>query len=110
MLNLSLNIRPRTEERLRKILDDADDQEKFAQNIIAWEIAELKRGILNIRLDIKKFEDRYNIATGDFYRRFEQGTEDDTEDFIIWSGLHEMLCGNERRLSENDRFEIVPKT
>jgi len=43
MLNLSLNIRPRTEERLRKILDDADDQEKFAQNIIAWEIAELKR-------------------------------------------------------------------
>ncbi len=66
MLNLSLNIKPRTEERLRKILDDTDDQERFAQNIIAWEIAELKRGILNIRLDIKKFEDRYNMAQRPF--------------------------------------------
>lgn len=100
MLNLSLNIKPRTEERLRKILDDTDDQEKFAQSIIAWEIAELKRGILNIRLDIRRFEDRYDMTTEDFYHRFEQGAEDDTEDFMIWSGLYEMLCENERRLSE----------
>ncbi len=98
MLNLNLNIKPRTEERLKKILDYADDQETFAQNIIAWQIAELKKGILNIRLDIREFEDRYSMSTEDFYRRFERGEADDTEDFIIWSGLYEMLCENERRL------------
>ena len=98
MLNLNLNIEPRTEEQLKKILDYTDDQEKFAQNIIAWQIAELKKGILNIRLDIRQFEDRYNMTTEDFYHRFEQGSADDTEDFIMWSGLYEMLCENERRL------------
>lgn len=98
MLNLNLDIEPRTEERLKKILDCADDQEIFAQNIIAWQIAELKKSILNIRLDIREFEDRYSMSTEDFYRRFEQGEEEDTEDFIIWSGLYEMLCENELRL------------
>ncbi|MCP4104522.1 MAG: hypothetical protein GY749_03140 [Desulfobacteraceae bacterium] len=98
MLNLNLNIEPRTEERLKKILEYTDDQEIFAQNIIAWQIAELKKSTLNIRIDIKEFEDRYNMKTEDFYHRFEQGAADDTEDFIIWSGLYEMLCENERRL------------
>jgi len=98
MLNLNLNIEPRTEERLKKILDCADDQETFARNIIAWQIAELKKSILNLRLDIREFEDRYGVNTEDFYRGFERGEADDTEDFIIWSGLHEMLRENERRL------------
>jgi hypothetical protein len=98
MLNLNLNIAPRTEEQLKKVLDCAEDQETFARNIIAWQIAELKKGILNIRLDIKAFEDRYSMRTEEFYHRFKQGGADDTEDFIIWSGLYEMLCENERRL------------
>ncbi len=98
MLNLNLNVEPRTEERLKKILGYTDDQETFAQNIITWQIAELKKGILNIRLDIREFEDRYSMKTEDFYHRFEQGVAGDTEDFIIWSGLYEMLCENELRL------------
>jgi len=100
MLNLNLNIRPRTEERLKKILDYTHDQETFAQNLIAWQISELKKSNLSIRLDIREFEDRYSMSTEDFYHRFEHGETDDTEDFIIWSGLYEMLCKNERCLEE----------
>lgn len=98
MLNLQLHIRPRTERRLKKILEYTHDQETFAQNIISYKIAELKKGIFNIKLDIREFEDRYHISAGEFYRQFEQGMTDDTEDFIIWAGLCEMLRENKEKL------------
>ena len=63
-------------------------------------MTELKKGILNIRLDLKQFEDLYHISTQDFYHQFEAGTRDDREDYMIWAGLYEMLCENEQRLQE----------
>ena len=95
MLNLHLNIEPETEKRLKTIFNYMDDQEKFAQNIITWQIMELQKSVLNIRLDIKQFESRYNMKTEDFYHLFEHGKTEDTEDFIIWPGLYEMLYKNE---------------
>lgn len=100
MLNLQLDIQPQTEQRLKKFLEGIHDQEVFAQNFLDYHIAELKKGILNIRLDLKQFEDTYQISTKDFYHQFEEGTRDDREDYMIWAGLYEMLCENEQRLQE----------
>jgi len=75
------------------------DPETFAQNIIAYQIAELKRGILNLRLDLKGFE-KYQLSTDDFYRQFGQGATDDREDYVVWAGLYEMLHRDEERLQE----------
>lgn len=97
---MNLQVAPQTEQKLKKIFDQVTDQETFAQNIISWQVADLKKSILNIRLDIKEFEDKYNITTQDFYLRFEQGMAEDSEDFIIWAGLYEMLAENERRLKD----------
>ena len=74
MLNLQLNIQPHTEQRLKKLLEGIPDQEIFAQNFLEYQMTELKKGILNIRLDLKQFEDRYHISTQDFYHQFEAGT------------------------------------
>lgn len=66
MFNLQLHITPKTEQRLKAILAHAQDQETFAQNIIAYQIAELQKGIVNIRLDLKKFEEKYKQPTESF--------------------------------------------
>jgi len=100
MLNLQLKLRPETEQRLKRILGYTHDQEMFAQNIIAYQIAELKRGNLNIRLDLKQFEEKYQMNTDAFYRQFEQGKLEDSEDYMIWAGLYEMLENNATRLQE----------
>ncbi|HAO19028.1 MAG: hypothetical protein BWK80_10605 [Desulfobacteraceae bacterium IS3] len=100
MLNLQLHIQPKTEHLLKKIMTYIRDQEIFARNIIAYQIAELQKGILNLRLDLKQFEETYQMTTEKFYQQFEQGLSDDNEDFMIWAGLYEMLCENERRLRE----------
>jgi hypothetical protein len=98
MLDLHLDIRPKTAQRLKKILELYPDQEAFAQNIITYQLAELKRGILNLRLDLKEYEAKYQLATEDFYQQFSQGITDDREDYITWAGLYEMLKQNEQRL------------
>jgi hypothetical protein len=73
MLNLQLHIQPQTEQKLKKILTYTRDEEMFAQNIIAYQVNELQKGILNLRLDMKQFEDRYQLSTEEFYRQFEPG-------------------------------------
>ncbi len=101
MLNIQLDIQPQTEQRLKKLLNVIHDQEVFAQHLLDYHIAELKKGMLNIRLDLKQFEDTYQTSTEHFYHQFEEGTLlDDREEYMIWAGLYEMLCENEHRLQE----------
>ncbi|MBF0210605.1 MAG: hypothetical protein HQK64_13250 [Desulfamplus sp.] len=100
MLSLNLNIKPQTEQKLKTILTYTQDEEMFAQNIIAYQIAELQRAILNLRIDLKEFEEKYKTPSDDFYSKFLQGVEGDNEDFIIWSGLYEMFLENNKKISE----------
>ncbi|RKZ35984.1 MAG: hypothetical protein DRQ49_18620 [Gammaproteobacteria bacterium] len=95
---LQLQLQPQTEERLRRILAQYSDLELFAQNIIAYQIAELKKAILNIRLDLHQFEQKYQQSTETFYQQFTTGKLDDSEDFLIWAGIYEMLQDNKRQL------------
>ena len=98
MLNLNLNVRPQTAQRLRKLLEFSPDEELFAQNIIAYQVAELKRALLNLRLDLKTFEEKYQMGSRAFYEKFCQGKMGDNEDYMLWAGLVEMLESNEKRL------------
>lgn len=100
MVNIQLQLQPQTEERLRKILTQYHNHEVFVQNIIAYQIAELKRAILNIRLDLQQFEQKYQLETEEFYQQFQTGSLEDTEDFMIWAGIYEMFCENRRKLEE----------
>jgi hypothetical protein len=100
MFNLQLQVDPKTEQRLKAILAHMQNEETFAQNIIAYQIAELQKSLLNIRLDLKGFEEKYKQPSKEFYRLYEQGQTDDSEDTMLWAGLYEMLRNNEERLRE----------
>ena len=100
MLDFHLNIKPNTAKRLKKVIESYSDQEAFAQNVIGYQLSELKRGILNLQLDLRKYETQYQMSSADFYQQFSQGDLDDSEAFIIWAGLYEMLLENESRLQD----------
>ena len=40
------------------------------------------------------------MTSENFQERFSQGHLDDEADFMIWSGLYEMLCQNQIQLNE----------
>ena len=100
MLNLHLNVGPKTALRLKKVLEYSRDEEAFAQNVIAHQVTELRRANLNLKLDVKVFEEKYRLSSQEFYEKFRLGEMGDDEDSLIWAGLVEMLAENERRLQE----------
>lgn len=53
MLNISLNLDRKNEHKLETILSQYENNETFAQNIIEYEISQLKRAIINIKIDMK---------------------------------------------------------
>jgi hypothetical protein len=67
-------------------LEYSRDEETFAQNIIAYQVAELKRGILNLKLDTKEYEKKYGMSSAVFYEKFQQGQMDDSEETLMWAG------------------------
>ncbi len=100
MLDFHLSVQPETEKRLKKILNSIKDQEKFAQSIIDYQIAELQKSNLNLKLDLADLEKQYKMTSQEFYQQFSRGILGDESDFIVWSGLYEMLLQNEANLQE----------
>jgi hypothetical protein len=98
MLHLNLNIQAKTAKRLKKVLEFSKNEEAFAQGIIAYQIAETKRAMLNLRMDLQAFEEKYQLSSAVFYERYERGEMGDDEDMMVWAGLVEMMNSNEKRL------------
>ena len=70
------------------------------ERIIENDTTQLKRGIVNIQLDLKSFEKKYGLSSKDFYHKFTSGKFGDDEDYMIWAGIYEMLGQNQQRLAE----------
>ncbi|MBW8050021.1 MAG: hypothetical protein FVQ77_06720 [Cytophagales bacterium] len=100
MLKLNIKLQPETEEKIRLMLAQHSDKEIFFQGIIKHKINELKNGIVNIKIDLQQFEEKYNLSTEDFYNKFINGELGDEEDFLIWSGIYEMQLRNEKELKK----------
>ena len=100
MMELNLDLKDETKEKLKKILDQYSDKEVFAKSIIEYETSQLKKGIVNIQLDLKSFEKKYELTSKDFYQKFKSGEFGDDEDYIIWAGIYEMLIQNRNRVAE----------
>lgn len=73
--------------------------ESFAQQAAVYQISELNKAILNLRLDLKELETRYQRSSKDFYAAFSRGEVEDSEDLLFWAGLCEMLYENEAQLA-----------
>ncbi len=67
MLDFHLSVQPKTQERLKIILNSVEDEENFAQSIINYQIARLQKAILNLRLDLEVFEQKYLRKSEQFY-------------------------------------------
>ena len=70
MLDFHLSVQPETEKRLKKILNSIKDQEKFVQSIIDYQIAELQKSNLNLKLDLADIEKQYKMTSKEFYQQF----------------------------------------
>jgi len=54
--------------------------------------------LLNLRLDLKAFEEKYQVSSREFYEQYRQGKMGDNEDYMLWAGLIEILENDEKQL------------
>lgn len=101
MLQFNLDLKPNTEKIFRKILNSYKDRhDLLVKNIFDYQIGELQKEILNIELDLKSYEKKYQLSTEDFYQKYSAGKFGDDTDYMIWAGIYEMLQRSKKKLRE----------
>ncbi len=100
MLTLNLNLQPDIERKLNYLISKQGDIELFFKDFLSYKIAQLEKAIFNIEKDLRKFERKYNISSQVFYQQFEEGKFGDEDDYMVWSGIYEMLQENRTELKK----------
>lgn len=59
-----------------------------------------QREIVRMQTDLEVYELKYGMSSDAFYQSFEQGDLEDSNDFILWSGIYEMQQDSKKRLEE----------
>ncbi|MEB3188882.1 MAG: hypothetical protein VKL42_00885 [Snowella sp.] len=72
--------------------------EQSLNKIIELEKDHLNREIQSLSLKIKGYEDKYQLASQDFYLQFMAGELGDSMDFMEWSVFYELLEVAQSRL------------
>jgi hypothetical protein len=97
---LELQLSDKTELRLKRVLSMSENNDVFFNKAIDYQINELKKGIFNIEKDLKYFEEKYNLSSKLFYKKFSNGEIGDEDDYIIWGGIYEMYLSDKQKLKK----------
>ena len=100
MLTLNLKLQPDIERKLNYLISKQGNIELFFKDFLSYKIAQLEKAIFNIEKDLRKFERKYNISSHVFYQQFEAGKLGDEDDYMVWSGIYEMLQENRTELKK----------
>jgi len=94
MQTIHIELSPLLANKYESIVQAFGTEELLFDKFIEFHIQKLQKEILVIQSDLHTFEQKYATSSTDFYVKFENGEYDDTNDFILWSGLYQMqlLC------------------
>jgi hypothetical protein len=72
--------------------------------LIHFQIAKYRGHNIQIQCELSRFEEKYRMSSGDFYKKFESGKMGDLAEFFEWVGLYENF------LLYNDRIRSLEAT
>ena len=83
-----------TEVKTQKVV-----KEVFEPNVVST-ITLTFDDIVNIKKDLKQFEEKHKTDSKLFYDKFEKGKLGDEDDYIIWAGIYEMFLRDKQKLAK----------
>ncbi len=66
--------------------------------LLAYETEECQRQLGEVNADLSAFEQKYGLASEEFYQQFRAGQTDDRMDFVEWASLIQMAQNLRERL------------
>jgi hypothetical protein len=73
--------------------------DRTLDKLFSVEAAEARKDVEELRADLLKFEERFGMASEEFYNQFEAGEMGDDADFIEWASFFDMYQHSQRRLA-----------
>jgi len=72
--------------------------DRALEKIVALEREEARETLTELEARLQVFEERYQMSSEEFYRRFRAGELGDDMDFVEWSVFYEMRKATQERL------------
>ena len=66
------------------------DKDMMFNKFVEFHCKNTQREIVRIQADLDAYEQKYDMSSKHFYEAFERGKLEDSEDYILWSGIYEM--------------------
>ena len=60
------------------------------EKLFAYEVQSTRQQLGELERDLAAFEERYELASSEFYERFQAGELGDEMDYVEWASLHQM--------------------
>jgi hypothetical protein len=77
-------------ELLRDSSSDDDEFDQLLGKLLEAKLNQHQRRLRQYERDLQEFEQRFEMKSPLFYRRFEAGELGDKMDFFEWAGLYEL--------------------
>jgi len=100
MEQLIINLQPQYVGKFQTLINAFGDENIFIDNFLEYHINRLKREIARMQFAISKYEIKYNMTSEIFYKKLESGELGDDKDFVMWSGIYELMKDSKKQLSQ----------
>lgn len=77
----------------------SDVIQRTIDKLIALEQARVQNKLSDLTAHLETFEDRYEMSSDEFYRRYENGELGDAADFMEWSSFYDMAQSVQQHLN-----------
>jgi len=99
MEQLTINLQPQYIGKFQTIIKAFGSENLFIDNFLRYHVIRLKREISRMQFALNKYEVKYNMTSEIFYNKLENGDLGDDRDFVMWSGIYELLIDSKNQLS-----------
>lgn len=76
----------------------SEELDTSLDKLITFQIAKYNNNINHIRYELERFETKYQMASEEFFSKFETGTLGDDADYFEWVGLYENVLLYKQRI------------
>lgn len=97
MSQVTIHLNPTLAERFRRLMV-AFGSDTAVERFLRFEEKRLRQEISGLKTDLADLEQKHGMDSASFYSRFSNGELGDSQDFMLWAGLVELLRDSEEKL------------
>jgi hypothetical protein len=99
-------------EVLKDVYSDENELDQILGKLLDVALSRHRQRLARYQREMRHFEERYEMESATFYRRFEDGELGDAMDFFEWAGLYELfryrlVLDDDSLLETFERFQLV---